>query len=137
MEIYCTKQLNGSFIPNYSSDREQADKLKTGEVLRFTIKRPRNYQFHKKYFALIKLGFDNQDQFKNIDRFREAVTIESGYREVKGNIDGSTRVEAKSISFASMDQYEFNDLYKATLNVIISVIGCTTEEIEQNLIDFM
>ena len=55
--IYMVKQLNGSFLPAHDSDLDLAKQIKVGEVYRFQFSKPRNYEFHKKYFALL---------FKNI-----------------------------------------------------------------------
>lgn len=44
------------------------------------------------------------------------MAIVCGYFELVTNSKGETRVEAKSISFANMDQDTFESLYNATLN---------------------
>ena len=136
MELYLFKNLNGTFTPCHSSDHDKAKKLKAGEEYLCKVTRPRNIKFHRKYFALLNLAFDNQDQFSVFDRFREAVTIAAGYTERKGHLDGTTRLEAKSISFGSMDEDEFIELYSSTLDVIIKVLGVTSHEIEQNIQEF-
>jgi hypothetical protein len=38
------------------------------------------------------------------------------------NLKGETRLTAKSISFANMDEDEFSDLYNAACNVILQRI---------------
>jgi hypothetical protein len=52
-------------------------------------------------------------------------------------IDGSVQVEAKSISFAKMDDQEFQSLYKAVFNVlwkmVLSKTGMSYDEVEQIL----
>jgi len=41
----------------------------------------------------------------------------AGFYEMATNLRGEVRVTAKSISFASMDQAKFDDLYNAVVNV--------------------
>lgn len=106
-------------------------KMKAGELAHSDFKRVRNYKFHKKYFALVKFAFDQwepkdgltyqgQPVMKNKDRFRKDVAILAGFFESTVNLKGEVRLEAKSISFAQMDEIEFEALYNATINVILS-----------------
>ncbi|MBA3116223.1 DUF1367 family protein, partial [Salmonella enterica] len=46
------------------------------------------------------------------------VTVEAGYFDVVELPDGSIRKVAKSISFAKMDETEFQGLYKAAFDVL-------------------
>ena len=48
MKISIIKQLNNQFIVAYTSDYEKIKKIKVGDVLECEIKKPRNYNFHKK-----------------------------------------------------------------------------------------
>ncbi len=59
---------------------------------------------------------------KSFDAFRRWVTIESGHYDVYQLPDGSLLKEPRSISFAKMDELEFNDLFKATLDVLWTFI---------------
>ena len=124
METFFIK-ANGALHPASDVDRELLGKLKTGQPTRVTFTRARNYQFHKKWFSLLNLAFDYwspPDNFvgeKNFERFRKDVTILAGYYEQTIRLDGSTRTEAKAISFAKMSEDEFEDLYSKTIDVII------------------
>ncbi len=106
-------------------------KMKVGELAHSDFKRVRNYKFHKKYFALVMFAFDQwepqdgltyqgQAVTKNKERFRKDVAILAGFFESTVNLKGEVRLEAKSISFAQMDEIEFEALYNATINVILS-----------------
>ncbi|MEY8709519.1 DUF1367 family protein [Mangrovibacter phragmitis] len=59
---------------------------------------------------------------KDFAAFREWVTIKAGYYTIHINPDGSRWLRAKSISFASMDETEFEGLYKSVLNVLWNYI---------------
>ena len=105
------------------------NKLKPGEVVHAEFKKVRNYQFHRKYFALLAVGYDNWEPGeihakygvpeKNFDRFRADLTILAGFYDVRIRLDGSTRIEPKSISFAKMTAEDFKDLYSRTIDALI------------------
>ncbi|EDA5801383.1 DUF1367 family protein, partial [Salmonella enterica subsp. enterica serovar Stanley] len=55
---------------------------------------------------------------KSFDAFREWVTVQAGFYTGHFYPDGSRGRRAKSIAFASMDETEFQQVYKAVLNVL-------------------
>ena len=59
---------------------------------------------------------------KHFDSFREWATIQAGFYDEYTMPDGSRRKIAKSISFASMDDAEFNGVYQSVLNVLWNYI---------------
>ncbi|CNF15125.1 Protein of uncharacterised function (DUF1367) [Yersinia bercovieri] len=65
---------------------------------------------------------DRVTLLKSFDAFRRWTTIQAGYFSIIQMPDGSQFKEPKSISFASMDDTEFSELYKATLNVLWNFI---------------
>lgn len=136
MEISLSKSLNGTFKPVYPSDFEAAKKIKAGDVYLFKCNKPRNYEFHKKYFALINMVFENQERYKNIDHLRKDLTIEAGYYDEYTDLHGTLQREAKSISFAKMEGFEFDELYNKTLDVICQYFHFDKEEIQQNIVEF-
>lgn len=128
-EIVLTKLPGGALAPMDPQAAEYIAKLKTGAAVRATVKQQRNPRFHRKYFALLNLAFDawepaantykGQVVGKNFDQFRNDIACLAGFYEMAVNLKGETRLTAKSISFANMGQDEFDDLYNATLNVIL------------------
>ncbi|WP_312990895.1 DUF1367 family protein [Atlantibacter hermannii] len=165
------KQSSGILIP---ATPETSDflhsKCKPGAVLVADFKQVRNPAFHRKFFALLNLGFDywepaggaissnerklvngyarylaafggNEsalmdaaeqylDQVasrritngislcKSFDAYRAWVTIEAGHFDTIQLPDGTLRKHPRSISFASMDETEFQQLYRAALDVL-------------------
>ena len=137
-DIYLVKQLNGTFIPAYDSDKELMSNIKVGEIYKYKFSKPRNIKFHRKFFALINLVYQNQEHYSSIEHLRRDLTIESGYYNVRVNkFTGEEIIEPKSISFASMDEIEFGKLYGKFLVTVIRVFGWDGEEIENNIADFM
>ena len=144
-------------------------KCKLGAVLVADFKQVRNPAFHRRFFALLNLGFEyweptggtissNErrlvtgyarylasfggsetallnaaEQYldriadkrtgsigacKSFDAYRAWVTIESGHYDAIQLPDGTLRKHPRSIAFANMDDTEFQQLYKAALDVL-------------------
>lgn len=120
------------FMPADSKDSEILCQFAEGEVCEVEIKKSRNYKNHKRFFAMLKLGFENQDQFDNFNWFREYVLIKSGNFDSCQTPDGFM-YRAKSISFSNMDELEFRELYKSVSQVIIDLCGIDEKTLENNL----
>ena len=158
MDALFTKLPNASFIPASEDDAELLSKVKVGETVRLTLVRPRNIKFHKKFFALINLAFDYWEPPKhgegsawsekmpierNVERFRKDVTIMAGYYDATYRLNGDVRFEAKSISFGSMSEDDFEKLYSKVIDVIINRV-CTQyteyemrKQVEDMVLDFV
>ena len=138
MEAHFIKAQN-SLIPATEEDAELLKKIKLGEVVKLKYTKARNYQFHKKFMALMQLAFDywevpeestapvylrDTHPQKNFERFRKDITILAGYYDSTFRVNGDVRIEAKSIAFGSMDEEEFEKLYNACIDVILKKV-CT------------
>lgn len=129
-ELVLTKAPNGTLVPADPQAAEYIAKLKLGAGVRATVKQQRNPRFHRKFFALLNVAFDAWDPVeatykgqavgKNFEQFRNDITVLAGFYEMAVNLRGETRLTAKSISFANMSQDEFDELYNATVNVILA-----------------
>ena len=62
---------------------------------------------------------------------------EAGYYTVVTTPDGEVTREPESIAFANMSEERFERLYKDMVQVVITVIGATEEQIESELINFL
>jgi hypothetical protein len=108
--------------------------IKEGEIVEVKRVSIRNVMFHRKYFALIKLAFDYFEPIpveikgrevlplKNFEEFRKWMIVKAGFYDVIGYPDGSVRIRAKSQSFASMSEGEFENLYSLTIDVVLKEI---------------
>ena len=128
MKTYLSKTQLG-LIPADPPTIEWFNKLKLGQVVMGEFKKVRNYAFLKKYFALLGVAYENWEPGtvnskygtveKNFDRFRADLIILAGFYDVTVRLDGSTRIEPKSISFANMTHEEFEKLYSKTIDVLL------------------
>lgn len=126
------KQPHDLYIAGDIATEEWLQGIKTFDMFRAELTRPRNYKYHKKYFALLNHCYDLFDPDpiddkhghveKTFDRFRKDIIILAGYYTRTIRINGDVIIEAKSISFGSMNEEEFNVLYNNTINVMLKYV---------------
>jgi hypothetical protein len=126
----------GGLKPMYDSDLELYKKIPFDVSLEFEVKVPRNLPLLKKYFAMLKLAFENQEEFKSFEVFREAVQIGAGFFDRVQRLHGEEIIVSKSISFAKMSQEEFGRLYVAVLDTIIDYFKFPRNGFEEEIAKF-
>lgn len=135
MKIALIRTLSG-LKPVWDSDNEKLKKIPLNDILEYEVKVPRGIKFHRKFFALMKLVYDNQEEFNDFNTMREAITIAAGYMEEKQRLNGEVTIEAKSIAFSNMDEIEFGSLYTSCLDVIVDYFKFDKMSIEQEIVNF-
>lgn len=139
-------KVPGGLAPYDDEAKELMNKIKQGRPVRCKLVRIRSWEFHKKFFALIGFAYDLWSDtmepgemevrgekltvLPNIDRFRKDLTILAGYYEATFTLKGEMRLEAKSISFDSMDQDEFEKLFSRVIDVILRKV-LTTQGLDE------
>lgn len=130
-ELLMTKTPSGALMPASEEEAEKLRKIKSGATVRCDIRQMRNYQFHKKFFSLVKFLFDIWEESvprrlyrgvevrPNLDRFRKDLIILSGRYDATYNVRNEVRLEAKSISFANMSEEEFERLFSDVINIAL------------------
>ena len=125
MDIYCRVTPYG-LVPLYDSDHDLKQRLRVGSTVRCRVSQPRNYEFHKKFFALVRLAYDNlplplverwsiycpDDMLRRFKR-------DLGYYTSTVNEFGEREIEYRSISFAAMDEQEFEQFYNGCVNLVL------------------
>ena len=137
MKFFVKKTLSG-LIPSSRTefDKLQECKLKLNEYYEVDIKKKRNYEFHKKFFALVGITFENQEHYAREDDLREYLTIKAGYyRKVKAP-NGYEQFKPLSISFAKMDQTQFDELYDRFVTQVLLYLGCDNDDLMDQLKEF-
>ena len=152
--VYLRKTMGG-FLPDTEEDQEKCKRFRMGDICKAEIVIPRNYEFFKKWWALVTVGYQLWSELcpptfhrgtpvqPNIERFRKDVTIMAGYRHLVVNIHGEIRWEADSISFGNMLETTFDKLYSATIDVLLQKVlvgrGITEDrlrEMAESVMDF-
>ena len=136
MKLFVIKQLDHTLKVAYNSDYDKIKKLKVGQEYQCEVKQPRNLKFHKKFFALVNMLFENQEIYNNPDRLRKDLIIEAGLYDEWADFQGVMQREAKSISFASMNEDEFSELYSKVIDVIVKHFNFDREDIIENVQQF-
>jgi hypothetical protein len=136
MDIYLVKQLNNTLKAANDSDLEKLNKIKMNEMVKCVMTKPRNIKFHRKFFSLINMVFQNQEVYSDIDNLREELTKACGYFDSYINHKGITVYKAKSISFSKMDNTEFEELYNKFLDVIVLIFKWDKSDIIDNINEY-
>jgi len=135
MKLLCRNTISG-LVPLYPSDFDEKRKLRLGSDYEVEVTNPRNVGFHRKFFALINIGHENSSLDMPFDTYRRYVIMKAGYFKNYQTHKG-IYYEAESISFSSMPQDKFEEVYSRCLDVIIGELGCDKEEVEKQLINFL
>ena len=135
MKIWLHNSID-RLTPIFPSDYDEKKKLKIGQDYEADIRLPRNIQFHKKAFALFNIGHQNTKLELPFNVYRKIMTMRAGYFTAYDTGKG-VHYEVESLSFGSMEQDIFEEVYSRVLDEIIKDIGSTSEEIEKELVNFM
>lgn len=139
-------------VPEDSMGAEELEHIANGETVRCQVTKPQNIAFHRKLFALFNVGYKYWQPAeidckygapeKTFDQFRKDVTILAGFYEIHHRLDGSFRVDAKSISYGKMSKDEKEKLYSNVINVLLQNIftGYTEQDVvkmaEEEILNF-
>lgn len=125
MEILCRVTAQG-LVPMYDSDYDEKKKLHEGETVMCSIRKPRNYEFHKKFFALVRLTFENLPErlvrmlsVRNEEDMLTLFKLDLGLFSTSWHC-GRNVVKLDSISFAKMDETEFQKFYDRCIDLVLS-----------------
>ena len=115
-------------------EAEKLEPLHYKEVMA-SIKQPRNIRFHRKYFALLGVARDMADTDLNAEQFRAYVTVGGGHCDYIESV-GQVVAIPRSISFAAMDETEFERLYQDTLTFICGTWALESKQVDE-IVRFM
>lgn len=141
MDIYCRVTPYG-LVPMYDSDLAMKKRLKVGTTVRCRVTQPRNYEFHKKFFALVRLTYDNLPlrlvekwNVRSVDDMLRRFKRDLGYYSSSVNEFGEREIEYRSISFAAMDEHEFERFYNDCVNLVLYtyIRGTGREDLEEEI----
>lgn len=127
------KRPDGSLVPADDLAEKILTSIKVGEGLSLEAKKARNVRFHRKFFVLLNLAFEVWEPDpcsryaalgvrKEFEKFRKDIVVLAGHFIETWSLDGELTLEAKSISFANMDELEFREVYSSVLSVVWSRI---------------
>lgn len=95
------------------------ERMQEGREYLVNLTRPRNVRHLRKLFALLNLVQDNTDRWPTVETLLDDLKISTGLFETRVNaVTGLPYVVAKSISFASMTQDEFEQWFDRAVDLI-------------------
>lgn len=134
--IFCRRTVSG-----LSADDDAATsvlrKIKVGDVVRVEVRRPRNLSAHRRFFALVNLVYTNSEKFPSPDVARRVLTCRAGHAlPYIIESTGEVLLIPESISFANMDQDEFDAFWQRVVKVVCEEIlpGVTEADIEAEIL---
>lgn len=126
-DIFVRRSVNG-LVPVDAEGEAVFQQWALNTVVKVAVTRPRNIAFHRKFFALLNVGFEHQEAFGNFESYRKAIIIDSGYFKAFRLLDGSMHFEAQSIAFAKMTEDDFSKMYKNAIDSVLKLLHGSTED---------
>ncbi len=128
MKVWLVKLPTGDLRP---LEAEKIKRMAVGEALEFDFKIARNYKFLQKFFVFLKAVYDIeaiQEQFTSVEHLRYALTMDAGYFETVTGMNGQIYLKPKSISFAKMDEAEFDQFYAKVMEIVLMRLPAYVKE---------
>ena len=97
--------------------------------------RPRNYQFHKKFFAMIHMVAESMDKPEEL--VLKWIKIAVGLYDEMIMPGGKIVYVPRSISFAKMDQPEFDEFYLPAVKAAADLVGADADDLRIAVEGFM
>ena len=112
-----------ALFPVSQEGMEKLGRMKDGRRVIVTVETPRSPDQHRMFFAVLKIVYDNQEQFASIDELRRATMVEIGETVLESRLDGTRQIMPKSLKYASMKQEDFNRVFDASLDAWAKFLG--------------
>lgn len=116
-----------ALVPATETDAEAIKGMRRGAIMRGKFTMMRNYEFHKRFFKMLAVVLDNMPDsvrnekgIENLDVFLIHLKLLIGHYDAHVMMDGTCVMVPKSINFASMDQYSFEQFYKRCFDAIFA-----------------
>lgn len=134
MKVNFLKCAGGVLTPASDIEAERMSRIKTGLICEIDIKggEKRNRGYHKKIFSFMNFCFqywcanntevEFQCEAAQFDYFRKRLAIQAGYYDYVVDLNGSTMIQARSISYDNMSQEEFEQFGSAIINAAIATV---------------
>lgn len=137
-ELWLIRRM-GHLVPANAPSAESLAKLAANKWLLAEIRMPRNTKHHKKYFALLQAIFQHQDEYPTMRSLQRGMKKRLGFGEWVTLKSGEREFIEDSISFASMDQTEFDQFYERAVQVILTEIlpGVDSRDLEREVQDIL
>ncbi len=159
LELVRGNEARPLLLPVSANDEEFIYRLKPGQMISAEVRKARNGLFHRKFMKLCSIAYGVFEELPqpsvriagshqwvtplpNFNEFRYWAMVKAGFYEVIGYPDGQVRVRARSVSFRSMEQADFEQVYSAVLDVFLQFVldpgrGWSREKVNQQVEQFI
>lgn len=114
------KKIHNAAIPNTSEDEEHFNSFKIGQKFETIPWSERNYEFHKKLFALLNIVTSRNMRWKNPYILLKAIQFDIGSVDIIRDINDQIKTMPKSIAFKNMSEIEFTTLFNDIVNFMLA-----------------
>lgn len=128
MKLWLTKSGN-ALHPLKNRDVELLESLNTEPHL-WSVVTVRNKLFHRKYFGMIRLAYENQDEFTDEYIFRKITEMRAGYYQYIKTEKGELWMP-KSIAYEKISQEDFEKLYDEVWKVLQDKYGFDNDFLDE------
>lgn len=137
-----SKKLNLVKRPDFllegslDDDKKTIERLGVGEVISVRFSKVRDPLNHRRYFAMIRIGFDNQEFYKLEPIYRKAMEMRAGYWiEVQLQIGDQTvkRKWPDSIKYERLAEPEFTELKKSVGDEICKDLEMQDDDLQEEI----
>ena len=118
MKILVMRDGN-SLQPFSENDYDKLKRIKDGMIIEVDYKKPRNPLFHNKFMSMVRVVFENQDQYETIEEVMDVIKVGTGHCNTM-EWQGAEIKIPKSISFGKMDELEFSNFYDRSVDFVLS-----------------
>jgi hypothetical protein len=123
MELWLKRSLSG-WVAADDATAASMRRFKMGKLVRAEVTTPRNLAHHKKFFALLNLVWSSAGDWPSVEDLLIELKVRLGlYREVVIRASGEIVKVPGSISFAKMDQAEFDKFYDRAVRELCEMAG--------------
>ena len=108
----------------YARFLSQVRGMAVGDTMRFAFWVPRSLGFHRRHFKIIAKVFENQDQFQDIEKFREWLQVGAGFCDIYPGPKGKPVAIARSIAWERLEEADFEEHHREVIRFMRSA-HCT------------
>lgn len=135
-KILLTRTLSG-LCPADDYARTKLAKVKLGATVAVEYRQPRNGPMHRRFWALCQMIHDNCEGYGSAEQVSDHLKILSGHcTPIASKTTGEVYLLPKSISFANMDQGEFEDFWGRAVKAVCEHLlpGVSEAEVENEIL---
>ena len=128
MNSYAVK--SGNVLHPTPEAVEKFNRIPQGAIVHWTYRSKQIAAYHRKFFALVSVIFDNQAEYQNKDLFYKVLVMLAGFCDII-QVGDKTLFVADSVSFEKCSQAKLEEIYDKVLDVALErfCVGSSVDEI--------